>query len=310
MMPAKHGRSASKPTSSMRFRVWFLSVAAALLVAAGGYGLFSLSGLLSSAPKQLPANTIDAWSQAAASDTLVTDPTTHLTAQDIVFLRQVASRTWNFLSGPDLNPTTHLLRDSILLTGEPGANVSLAAPSSAQEYTNPALIGTYLTCIVAARDLGLITPEQAEADAAATLSQLQKMARYQGFFYRWYSTQNGAAIATPQGEQEPTGYVSSVDNGWLAQGLLVAKGAFPQLAVGFGSLLDGMQWQLLYNRADNVLYNGYQVGKGYSNATYDNAYSGPRIADEMAIGSGKVPGALWWGLNRTPPATHHQRQVP
>jgi hypothetical protein len=30
----------------------------------------------------------------------------------------------------------------------------------------------------------------------------------------------------------------------------------------------------------------------------------------MAIGSGKVPGALWWGPARTPPATRRQRQVP
>jgi hypothetical protein len=36
----------------------------------------------------------------------------------------------------------------------------------------------------------------------------------------------------------------------------------------------------------DVLYNGYQVGGGYSDSTYRNLYSGPRIADYLAIGRG------------------------
>jgi hypothetical protein len=253
--------------------------------------------------------TTDPWSAAAADNTLVTDPTAALTASQLSFLRQVGRRTWTLLSGPDLDPATGLPMDSVLLAGKPGPTVTLAPPKAAQEYTNPALIGNYLTVLVAARDLGLLSAANAQSQAGAALTEIQKLTKYQGFLFRWYSTKTGAAIASPQGKPITDGYVSSVDNGWFAQGLLVAQQAFPALAGGFGALLAAMNWPFLYDSADNLLYNGYQVGKGYSASTYDNAYSGPRIADYLAMAYG-VPGALWWGLSRTPPASHNQRQVP
>ena len=230
-----------------------------------------------------------------------------LTPDQVVLLRQVASRTWEFLSGPDLDPTTHLPRPSV---PEHGPAAALPQPPRcAQDYTNPSLIGTYLTSIVAARDLGLASAGQAEADAAAVLGEIRRLPQNGGFLVNPCGT-GGSAAAADQRAVTPAGYVSTVDNGWLAQGLLVARDAFPQLAPRFTALLNGMQWQLLYDRARDVLYNGYQVDGRHSPYTYDNAYSGPRIAEYMAIGSGKVPGALWWGPHRTPPADHNQRQVP
>ena len=290
-----------------------LGLLVALALVAAGLGAADLAGAFSSSapgPAPTTGGSLDAWASAAAGDTLVTDPTSELTSSQISFLRQVAARTWSFLSGPDLDPATRLLLDSVPLAGQPGADAALQPAAAAREYTNPALIGSYLSAIVAARDLGLATPGQAQADAAAVLAEIQRMPKYRGFLFRWYSTRTGAAISTPQGEQDPAGYVSTVDNGWLAQGLLVAQGAFPALAARFGSLLSGMQWQFLYDPAANVLYNGYQVGGSYSRSTYQNAYSGPRIAEYLAIGSGRVPGALWWGPDRTPPVGRRQRQTP
>ncbi|HEY2696827.1 MAG TPA: glucoamylase family protein [Pseudonocardiaceae bacterium] len=252
----------------------------------------------------------DPWSQAAAGNALITDPTTQLSAAELTFLHQVANRTWNFLSGPDLDPGTSLPMDSVAVSGQSGSTVNLNQTTAATAYTNPTLIGNYLTSIVAAKDIGVATAAQAQTAAQAELTELTKLATYQGFLFRWYDTRTGQAIDGPRGNPVTNGYVSTVDNGWYAQGLLVARQAFPPLAAGFNKLLTAMQWQFLYDSKDNVLYNGYQMGKGYSNSTYDNAYSGPRIADYLAIGSGKVPGALWWGLSRTPPADHNQRQVP
>ncbi|HEX4224361.1 MAG TPA: glucoamylase family protein [Pseudonocardiaceae bacterium] len=251
----------------------------------------------------------DPWSQLAADNTLIKDPTTQLSAADLAFLRQVGNRTWNFLSGPDLDPGTGLPMDSVAVAGA-GAATRLQPVAAATEFTNPTLIGNYLTAIVAAKDAGVATAAQTLTAASTELTELNKLATYQGFLFRWYDTKTGQAIDSPRGNPVTNGYVSTVDNGWYAQGLLVAEQAFPTLAAGFGKLLTAMQWQFLYDSKDNVLYNGYQVGKGYSNSTYDNAYSGPRIADYLAIGSGKVPGALWWGLSRTPPPTKRQRQVP
>jgi hypothetical protein len=250
------------------------------------------------------------WAQQASTNTLVTDPTADLTSGQIAFLRQAAARTWSFLSGPDLDPATHLPLDSVDLAGQPGTTVQLAAPTAKVEYTNPSLIGTYLDAIVAARDLGLVSASQAQTDAGATLAEIQQMVKYDGFLFRWYSTATGDAIATPQGETDPYGYVSTVDEGWFAQGLLVCEKAFPALSAQVGALLGAMQWSLLYDQSADALYNGYQTGGGYSNSTYTNSYSGPRIAEYMAIGSGQVPGALWWGLNRTPPPSRPQQQTP
>jgi len=292
-------------------RIVSLTVAAVLFVVAVGFGIaWDMGAFDSRRTPPTEAISPSVWAADAASNTLVTNPTADLTSDQIAFLRQTADRTWNFLSGPDLDPATHLPLDSLPITSAPGANVTLAAPAAAQEYTNPALIGTYLSAIVAAKDTGAASASTAEADAAATLGEIQRLAKYDGFLFRWYSTKTGEALKSPKGAPITNGYVSTVDNGWYAQGLLVVEGAFPQLASECNSLLGAMQWQLLFDKADNVLYNGYQVGGTYSKSTYDNAYSGPRIAYYMAIGSGKVPGSLWWGVNRTPPASHLQRQTP
>ncbi len=252
----------------------------------------------------------DQWSELAATNTLITDPTSQLSAGQITFLREAATRTWTFLSGPGLDPTTHLPVDDVPIKGSASPTVTLKPPSTAQDFTNPVLIGLYLSSITAARDLGLVTDAQALADATAVLHEIQKLAKYDGFLSRWYNTDTGAAITGPRGAAITKLYVSTVDNGWLAQGLLIAEQSFPQLSSGFASLLSAMQWKLLYEPTKNILYNGYQVGKGPSQSSYENTYSGPRIAYDMAIGSGQVPGSLWWGPHRSPPLRNHQRQVP
>lgn len=288
--------------------VLVLVLLAALGLGAAWYGGAFRSRHASPGPEQTTGT--DPWAQSAADGALVTDPTSELTPDQIAYLRRIAAGTWSYLSGPGMDAATHLPLDSVAITGGSGEAVSLAAPTSETEYTNPALIGTYLSAIAAARDLGLASADEAESDAAAVLGDIERLPKYEGFLYRWYSTRTAQPLDTPRGEAEPAGYVSTVDNGWLAQGLVVAAQAFPQLSGRALSLLGAMQWGLLYDSAGNVLYNGYQVGKGYSHATYDNEYSGPRIADYMAIASGKVPGSLWWGLNRTPAADKGQQQTP
>ena len=78
---------------------------------------------------------LDPWSAAAADNKLVTDPTPEFTADELKTLKDIAAGTWNLLSGPQLNPSTHLLRNSVRLAGRPGRNVELAQPSPAEEYT-------------------------------------------------------------------------------------------------------------------------------------------------------------------------------
>jgi hypothetical protein len=226
--------------------------------------------------------------------------TAPLTTDQIQVLRQIATRTWAYLAGPGVDPTTHL----------PKNNVRVDRPGADGNFTSGTEIGLYLSSIVAARDLGLITPAAALIDAGGLLATLQKLATYRGFILRWYSTSTAEPITGPRGPVLTSGgAVSTVDDSWFGQGLVVAQAAFPQLSSQFGRLLAAMNYSLLFSSQRGVLYNTYTVGQGPSPATYDLAYGGPRIADYMAIGSRTVPGSMWWTLNRTPPG-RAQRQVP
>jgi Putative glucoamylase/Protein of unknown function (DUF3131) len=257
----------------------------------------------------LPSPSTSPLAQQGASNALTLTPAAKLTATQLSQLRQIASHTWAFLSGPDLDPGTHLPRNNIDMAGPPSTTVTTAAPGSRQDYTSPTEIGTWLTALVAARDLGLISATQAQSEASALLDELERLRTADGFFLRWYNTSSGAAIQTPSGGNVTNPELSSVDNGWMAQGLLVASQAFPSLS-GFAKLLGAMQFQIFYDSAKNALFNTYTVGQGPSKATYNLAYGGPRIVDYLAIGSGQVPGRLWYGLERTPPPDAPQRQQP
>ena len=59
--------------------------------------------------------------------------------------------------------------------------------------------------------------------------------RYDGFLYQWYDTNNGNVLLNPgQGDctettpsQDNCWFVSAVDNGWYASGLIEVKQALP-----------------------------------------------------------------------------------
>lgn len=278
----------------------------------GGSGRHRVAGRGSRSTRRASSATAPAGSkidtgtlaQIAASPLSVTNPADQLSSAQQAFLREVAGRTWSFFSGPDVDPVTHLPRNNVV-----AANSSGRADN--EDYTSPTEIGLYLTSIVAARDLDLISAQTALQDASELLAELQKLQQADGMPLRWYDTSTGAAIAAPKGGSvSGGGFLSSVDDAWYAQGLMVAQQAFPELSLQFGSLLEQMQFQIFYDPAKDVLYNGYDVGKGPTASTYDLAYGGTRIADYMAIASGKVPGRLWWGLRRVPSQTTRQRQNP
>jgi hypothetical protein len=187
---------------SVRIRPTGLVVAVVVLVAAVVVTVVLAtdnSGKRQSSPPTGPplgngSSSSNALTEVAATPTLVTDPASQLDAAQIALLRQVASRTWAFLSGPDLDPVTHLSRNNVRLSGPPSPSVGTAPPGAGQDFTSPTEIGLYLTSIVAARDLGLMSAAQAEGDAAAQLAELQRLQTADGFLLRWYSTSTGQAV--------------------------------------------------------------------------------------------------------------------
>ena len=68
---------------------------------------------------------------------------------------------------------------------------------------------------------------------------MSQLKRFDGFLYQWYDTTTGDVIRNPgdidcSTETTPTFdncyFVSNVDNGWYASGLIVVRQALPQLA--------------------------------------------------------------------------------
>jgi hypothetical protein len=184
----------------------------------------------------------------------------------------------------------------------------------------------YLWAVVAAHDLGLIDGRQADSMVKATLDEVVKLQRYDGFLYQWYDTTNGNVLLNPgqgdcpeaSGTTDNCSFVSAVDNGWYASGLVEVRQALPELRALADRLIDPMNFGIFYdnrpqdpacntnpavagNQPTGQQYGGYYVGVGP--AAYHNGalYSDPRISMYMGMGLHQMPGDVWWRTWRTLP---------
>ena len=220
-------------------------------------------------------------------------------------LRSIAEQTWSFFaSGVDVDPVTSLPRDDVSdLTG--------SAPG---EYTSPSNIGVYLD-VVAARDLRVISPQEALARADAEVTTIEGLRKWNGFLLSWYDTANGNVITGPGGfGLGPNDWldgqlISTVDNGWYASSLVVLRQAMPQLADRATALLDAMDFGTFYDSGDQSAsitagqqYGGWIVGQGPVVFHYGNLNTETRIGAYMGIGTHGMPGDVWWRTWRTLPA--------
>jgi hypothetical protein len=184
----------------------------------------------------------------------------------------------------------------------------------------------YLWAVVSARDLGLISEAQARARLEATLTEVQHLQRYDGFLYQWYDTTTGDVLSNPGEAACPAGaapaftncfFVSNVDNGWYASGLIVVRQAVPELAPLADSLIAPMNFGIFYddraethcntnpaipgNQPTGQMYGGYYVGlppdqgTNYTHYYHNGAlYSDPRISAYIGMGLHQMPGNVWW----------------
>jgi putative glucoamylase len=235
-----------------------------------------------------------------------------LTAPQRAVLHGIAADTWRFYAA-DVDPVTHLPLDNL----GPGA---VRGP-----YTSAANIGVYLWAVVAARDMRLIDTATAERLATATLREVATLKRYKGFLYQWYDTANGNVLLNPgQGDcaettpaQDNCWFVSAVDNGWYASGLIVARQALPGVRDLAGRLLGAMDFSIFYdnrpqtdcntnaslpgNQPTGQQYGGYYVDQGPAGYHNGALYSDPRISMYIGMGMRQMPGDVWWRTWRTLP---------
>jgi Putative glucoamylase/Protein of unknown function (DUF3131) len=258
---------------------------------------------------------LPAQSVGAASD----KKSEGLSAAQRANLMQIARDTWKFYA-EDVDPNTHLPMDNV--THASGSPV----PTSFGRYTSAANIGVYLWAVVAANDLGLISNHQASEQIAATLTEVAKLKRDHGFLYQWYDTTTGNVLLNPgqsdcSVETTPAFdncfFISNVDNGWYASGLIVVRSALPNLRHQVDALMAPMDFSLFYdarpethcntnpaiagNQPTGQMFGGYYVGLPPDQGTnwqhyYHNGalYSDPRISAYIGMGLHQMPGNVWW----------------
>jgi hypothetical protein len=242
-----------------------------------------------------------------------------LTAGQRAELQAIAHDTWRFYS-TDVDPATHLPMDNVTFAGDS------STPTGYGRYTSAANIGVYLWAVVAARDLKLISRPAARARIQETLQTVQNLKRFDGFLYQWYDTTNGNVIRNPgdidcSSEPTPTFdncyFISNVDNGWYASGLIVARQAMPELKRMIDGLISPMNFGIFYdarpethcntnpaipgNQPTGQMYGGYYAGlppdqgSNWTHYYHNGAlYSDPRISAYIGMGLHQMPGNVWW----------------
>lgn len=188
--------------------------------------------------------------------------------------------------------------------GLPLDNV-LVAPNQTKvmSYTSTTNIGLYLMCLVAAQDMGFLGPQEAEQRLQSTLATLHRLSRWEGQFFNYYET--NTTQATSQ-------FVSSVDNGWLAAGLIVAEQAHPAFKKEIDDMLAEIDFAKVYDPPVGQLYGGYDAGKqAHSSSHYGLLCTETRAASFIGIAKGDLPEEHWYRLYRTlPPDWDWQSQIP
>ena len=208
-------------------------------------------------------------------------------------------------------------------TGLPSDNVGRGLrPDSRAAYTSPTNIGAYLWSTVVARNTGLISSDEAHQRMQQTIASVAELERHEwsGQFYNWYDPHTGEKLLEFPDSGDPIKpFLSSVDNGWLATGLLVARNADPRLRSEADAIRQDMEFGMYYNPAENQIRGGFwdddpddeaavvgnYLGEGpdvwYTGHHYGAFNTEPRIASYLGIASGDIPRKHYFGTERTFP---------
>ena len=214
-------------------------------------------------------------------------------------------------------------------TGLPADNIAGSLKGSTRsEYTSPTNIGMYFWAVLAARDLGFISADEAVERIDKTLTTVGRLERHEpsGQFWNWYSPQTGEKLTVwPENGNRVFPFASSVDNGWLASGLLMVANAVPELRDRAWQLAASMDFGCYYDpnaKSDvGLIRGGFWLtddapGGGavgdYCGMGEDVLYTGhhygafntePRIASYIGIALGQIPAEHYFGGWRTFPDT-------
>ncbi|MBI4398409.1 MAG: DUF3131 domain-containing protein [Candidatus Omnitrophica bacterium] len=207
-----------------------------------------------------------------------------LAMNDTSMLREIARDTWKYFDNI-VDTKTHLIADHIKLNDPPFVG----------DYTSPTNIGLYLIASIGAYHLGFISRQDAVGRISNTLDTLARLKQYRHFFFNYYNTTH----------LEPTStLISSVDNAWLAAGLIAARSAFKkELYEKVSKFLNRMDFDFFYDPGVGQMSIGYDVTKkNLLDFHYSLLCTEARILSMIAIGKHDVPRDHWFQIFRTPPS--------
>ena len=206
-----------------------------------------------------------------------------MSKNDIVYLERLARDTWLSIDS--------MVNDK---TGLPYDN------SDKRPCTSVSNIGVYLSDIVAAEKFGFIDRAAAMKRLSLTLGSLEKLHTEFGFQQSW----NNVETLVPCTNDI---WISILDSGNLAGGLITVGQAFPELNGRCVKLVKAMDWAAFYNQEKKYLYGGYNMRTGKFNRKWTLPYLGSdsRMASFMAVACEKVPVESWSRLSRRLEERHH-----
>lgn len=201
---------------------------------------------------------------------------TKISDADDKYLREVARDTWQCIAS---------LADA--KTGLPYDN------SDRGENTSVSNIGIYMSAVVAARDLGFITVDDANRRLAKTLSSVEKLQTWHGFQQCW----NSIATLKPADNDFA---ISLLDTGNFAAALMTVETASPLLAPRCRKLLDAMEWKWFYDAERGLLRGGFDTKKNEFTAGWylDALGTDARLCQFIAIATNAAPPQMWDRLTR------------
>ncbi|MDD5428836.1 MAG: glucoamylase family protein, partial [Candidatus Omnitrophica bacterium] len=210
---------------------------------------------------------------------------TKLSEEDRKQLTELARLTWQYFNPTVVTKETNWLPPDRITTADGTAG-----------YTSITNIGLYLMSITAAEKLGFITNDEAKTRVSKVLAVLAELDKWNGLFRNYYRTANLLSVSAKDK------FISSVDNGWLAAGLIVAAESYPDLKKEAQTFVDNMEFERLYDRSAGKLRNGYDEKKGPTSSHYGLIYTEIRPTLLIAIGKGDVQARVWKNTSKTLPA--------
>jgi hypothetical protein len=238
---------------------------------------------------------------------------------DELLLHRWAADTWRSFEAM-ADPVTGLPTDSIRASLD---------PDTRSGYTSPTNIGGLMWSTVAARDLGLLDPAACRDRLVLLLSTVGRMEVHEesGMFYNWYDDRTGTLVHRMPDGGTVRPFLSSVDNGWLATGLMVVAAAEPALSPSAHHVLDRMHFGVFHDATAGPEGPGGRLTGGFWDADpgqqtrrasfvpgssdvlhtthhYDLLDSEPRIASYVGIARSQIPPEHYAALHA--PVRHYR----